>query len=69
MQEMPVRRRRRKGDEGAVGFIPMNQHPTPTRQPLADESITPGKVLQDILVLDVVDLDHEMVVRGKQIRI
>ena len=53
-------------DSVARAQLPMNQDSSATRKTLADEGITGGEVLQDILVLHVVQLNHQMLVRLEQ---
>ena len=54
-------------DGVARAQLPMNQDSTATCKALADERIAGGKVLQDILVFDIVQLDHQMLVRLEEL--
>ena len=47
--------------------LPVNQDSSATRETIADEGITGGEMLQDILVLHVVQLDHQMLVRLEEL--
>ena len=47
----------------------MNQDSSPPRQSISDEEIRSGKVLQDVLVVDVVHLDDQMLVGLEEVLI
>jgi hypothetical protein len=48
-------------------FLPMDEHSAPGIQALLDEGIARGKVLHDVLVIDIVELDDKMPVGRKQL--
>ena len=54
------------GTVGEMSGLPMNQYACSAMQPLLDEGVAGGKMLNDVLVFDVIDLDDVMLEMGKE---
>ncbi len=54
------------GTVGEMSGLPMNQYTFSAMQPLLDEGVAGGKMLNDVLVFDVIDLDDVMLEMGKE---